>query len=403
MNASTILTRARRRVGDRDKRQIDDPLALDLLNESLEELSIRSESIVYGQYRSCIADQGKYGLPDTFLSVKFCEFNNRGDKYFLLPDTIKKNQYLISNEIGSQPLYYTISGQSSQEKVVAPVTAVISATGFAVANLPDSVAAGDSVINTDNADASATITAVNSGDIFVDQWRGQDDNIQVGDELTVLSSDRATTRGTLEVESLHALGGIKVDQYLDGLVEGDIVRQADRRVSTTLKGWTTTESEAGEPFIYVGDWGGIQINDVVRIVSAYRANKTLVISPPPTFTDSIGDESIFIFGAFQHREVTQDDIDANNDRLEIDLELISALTNLLCMKFSEVINTIEDGMTERYEVAFETEYHRVIGGITRKIREYQSLWASGALTPVRQETAGIVDPIGHAYNLVTIA
>lgn len=403
MNASTILTRARRRVGDSDKRQIDDPLALELLNESLEELSIRSESIVYGQYRPCIADEGQYGLPDTFLSVKFCEFNNRGDRYFLLPDTIKKNTYLINNEIGSQPLYYTVSGQSAHEKVVAPVTAIISSTGFAVANLPDSVAAGDQIVNIDNADASATITSINSGDIFVDRWRGQDDNIQVGDELTVLSADRQTERGTVNVEALHPLGGVEVDQYLSGLTEGDIVRQAERRISATLRGWTTEDSEAEEPFLYVSDWGGVQIGDVVRIVSAYRANKTLVISPPPTFSDNVGDESIFIFGAFQHRTITQSEIDTNNDRLEIDLELISALTNLVCMKFSEVINSIEDTVTERYEIAYQTGYHRVIGGITRKIREYQSMWASGALTPVRQETAGIVDPIGHAYNLVTIA
>ena len=324
MNASTILTRARRRVGDSDGRQIDAPLALDLLNESLEELSIRSECIVYGHYHSCIEAQGKYGLPNNFLSVKFCEFNNRGDRYFLLPDTIKKNTYLINNEIGSQPLYYTVSGQSVIERVVAPVTAVHTLVSFEIANRPDSVKIGDRIINVTNANAITNITFLDDDIIFVDEWQGNADP-------------------------------------------------------------------------------GIALDNQIRIVSPHASNKTLVISPPPTFTDSAGDESIFIFGACQHRQITQTDIDANNDRLEIDHELISALTNLVCMKFSEVINSIEDGMTARYEVAFETEYHRVIGGITRKIREYQSMWASGALTPVRQETAGIVDPIGHAYNLVTIA
>ena len=401
MDATTALTRVRRRVADTDKLQIDDATAIDLLNEALHEISTRSESIVYGMYHPCVTGEGQYGLADEFLAVKFCEFNNSGDKYFLTASGVKRNTYLINNEIGSLPLYYTVAGQSSLEKVVAPVTRVVNSLSFNISNQPSNIKVGDIVINTSNADASATITALDT-EITVDKWEGQDDVIEKGDTIAVTSADGNTNRGSVTIVKVEQHGGIEVNSYLSGLAVGDKLTVAARKLSTTLRGWTTSSSEAGKPYLYTEEWGGVQFNDLIRILSPDRANKTLLISPAPSFTDKPGDESIFVFGAYRHREITQSHITNRNDELELDDELLPAFYNLLAMKFSEIINSVEDPMTDKYESGYHTKYSEVIGGITDKIREYQTMWASGALTPVKQTLAGITDPVGHPYNKVTI-
>ena len=76
-----------------------------------------------------------------------------------------------------------------------------------------------------------------------------------------------------------------------------------------------------------------ETDDDVRILSPEDAQKTLVIAPPPDFTDAAGAESIWIYLSRMHRQFKQIDLDRGNDQLELDIELERALlhhTLVLC-------------------------------------------------------------------------
>ena len=72
-----------------------------------------------------------------------------------------------------------------------------------------------------------------------------------------------------------------------------------------------------------GDDNRMQVGDEFRILSPEASRKNLVISPPPTTADEDGTESLFLYYARSHQEITQQLIDDENDRLEIDSEFAS--------------------------------------------------------------------------------
>ena len=336
ITARDVIRRVRRNLSDEHSDYHDAVDVLDDLNQALDDLSIRSQSIVTGIYHPAIEGQGKYGLPDSFLHAHFVGFRNQSGHWYPLTETsIKTNTYFIENVVDSRngagtagqsydPYYYDISGRSAIEKVVAPISEVHTQLSFEIANLPDTVKIGDIVINVTNANATGTITFLDDSIIFINEWVGN-----------------------------------------------------------------------AAP--------GIALENQIRIVSAEIPNQTLVISPVPTFTDATGDESIYVYAAQKHRPITQALIDAENDVLEIDPELESALIDLTTHYASIAEHGVESPTTLMFERRYETKYHRAMPKIRRRIREFRSLWFTTGFNPYRREN--LIDypaVYGHSRNNVNI-
>ena len=366
--------------------------ALDDLNEALRDLSTRSESIVYGQYHSAVAGQARYGLDPKFMQVKFVGFKSQvgsdsrsGDSIFypLVRGSVKDATIINENQQrGFNPYFYPrtydISGRSAEEKVVSQVVVVHSQISFRIANPPDSIKKGDRVINITDSNAEGIITGISNIGIDVDGWRGQTTpDTSKDDTLNILSADRETDRGEVTIDEFYLPTRFQLSEFPDGLTKGDIVINTDRDdAETTVEGFIDTDNDPR--LLYVRPWGGLKIEDEIRIISPSRSNQTLVIAPPPTFTDTIGAESIYIYAAYYHRTITQSNIDVENDTLDIDPELESALIFLTAHYFAIAQHGVTSGEAQFFEARYEREFHKNIPSVNSRIEEFKSLWFSGA-------------------------
>ena len=388
ITARDVIRRAFRLTGDRNRDLNDDDEALDDLNESLRDLSTRSESIVYGQYYSAVKNQGRYGLDPQFLGVKFIGFKPQ-DGYFypLTPGNVKDATVVNQNrQTGYSPYYdpctYDISGRSQEEKVVSRVITVNSQTAFTIANPPSSLKVGDRVFNVTNDNAQATISLLSDTGIEVDEWRGQAyPAISAGDTLRILSSDRATDRGTTTIELLYSPVNFRLASIPTGLTDGDIIINETRDgVETTLEGFVEADPDLPQDLrrAYVEPWGGIKAGDEIRILGLSRETQSLVIAPAPSFDDVPGTESIYVYAAYQHRKIESSHIQSGNDTLDIDVELENALVFMTAYYMAVAEHGIDSPMADRLEARYERSFHQNMPSVNNRIEEYRSMWFGGA-------------------------
>ena len=220
------------------------------INQALRDISSRSRSIREKQFRSAIAGQYEYGLPEGFFEMHIAAFYHV-DWYQMTPTTIANIESISSWVSSNIPWNYDVWGNASVEKVTDVVATVHATENEITIDVAyPSVLAGDRIFN-------------------------------LTDKLS---------EGT--VESVAVVGDITTITYSD------------------LLGGTRTIFEADES---------------VRITSPEKSQKTLVIAPPPDFTDAAGEESIWIYLSRMHRQFKQIDLDRGNDQLELDIELEKAL------------------------------------------------------------------------------
>lgn len=126
-----------------------------------------------------------------------------------------------------------------------------------------------------------------------------------------------------------------------------------------------------------GDDNTMQVGDEFRILSPEASRKNLIISPPPPESDELGNESLFIYYARSHQEVTQQQIDDGNDTLEIDTEFSSTLRHRISYYASLEERGLDHPTTQGFDIKYETDYFRSIIPVRRRIRQFVTSWRSG--------------------------
>lgn len=126
-----------------------------------------------------------------------------------------------------------------------------------------------------------------------------------------------------------------------------------------------------------GDDNRMQVGDEFRILSPEASRKNLIISPPPTTTDDVGTESLFLYFSRSHQEITQRRIDDKNDTLEIDPEFASTLRHRVCYYASLDERGLDSAATQAYDIKYETDYFKAIIPVRRRIRQFISSWRAG--------------------------
>ena len=204
------------------------------------------------------------------------------------------------------------------------------------------------------------------------------------------------------VSTVHTPTSFEIENLPTNIKVGDIV------INTSNADARATITYIDDTIIFIDQWTGnaapgITPGNQIRIISAEVPNQTLVISPVPAFTDSAGDESIYVYAAQKHRAITQLMIDIENDTLEIDPELESALIDLTTHYASIAEHGVTHPTTLMFERRYETKYHRAMPKIRRRVREFRSLWFSTGFNAHRRENLIDYPPVyGHSRNNVDI-
>ena len=126
-----------------------------------------------------------------------------------------------------------------------------------------------------------------------------------------------------------------------------------------------------------GDDNTMQVGDEFRILSPEASRKNLIISPPPMESDELGNESLFIYFSRSHQEITQQRIDDENDRLEIDTEFSSTLRHRISYYASLEERGLDHSATQGFDIKYETDYAKTIIPVRRRIRQFVSSWRAG--------------------------
>lgn len=126
-----------------------------------------------------------------------------------------------------------------------------------------------------------------------------------------------------------------------------------------------------------GEDNRMEIGDEFRILSPEASRKNLVISPPPTVSDETGTESLFLYYARAHQEITQERVADGNDTLEIDPEFASTLRHRVSYYASLDEKGIDHRATQSYDIKYETDYAKAIIPVRRRIRQFVSSWRAG--------------------------
>lgn len=164
---------------------------------------------------------------------------------------------------------------------------------------------------------------------------------------------------------------------LSGVLRGDrvinITDDSEGRVSAVSADFleVTFEDLAG------GTANRMRVGDQFRILSPEASRKNLVISPPPTVSDETGTESLFLYFSRSHQEMTQQRIDDENDRLEIDPEFASTLRHRVSYYASLDEKGLDHPATQGFDIKYETDYAKAIIPVRRRIRQFISSWRAG--------------------------
>lgn len=164
---------------------------------------------------------------------------------------------------------------------------------------------------------------------------------------------------------------------LSGVLPGDRVINITDDSEGYVRSMSAGFSEVTFEDLAGGDDNRMEIGDAFRILSPEASRKNLVISPPPTTTDETGTESLFLYYARSHQEVTQERVDDKNDTLEIDTEFASTLRHRVCYYASLDERGLDSAATQAYDIKYESDYYRAIIPVRRRIRQFISSWRAG--------------------------
>lgn len=188
-----------------------------------------------------------------------------------------------------------------------------------------------------------------------------------------------------------------------GVLAGDrIINLSDQQSEGTVLSVTVDTQANTTTIAYTDLFGGtraqFQANDEVRITSPEESMKSLVLAPPPDFTDAPGEESIWIYLSRLHRMFEQIDLDRRNDQLELDIELENALLHrtLFYARGGEL--GFRDPETQSQAVLYESSYQTAMPHVRRRLKEVMSTWRNGIS---RSGSTDTVNEYGTSASLGT--
>ena len=144
----------------------------------------------------------------------------------------------------------------------------------------------------------------------------------------------ATERGITTVRQVNTNQVFQIDgSNVSGVKPGDILVNLTATLPeaaifevNSLADPMDAEEEAALQIVTLDAIGGssgrgVQVGDQVRIISPDTQGFSIAIAPRPSESDAEGVESLSVFVVVRHREITQFDIDSENDELSIDPDL----------------------------------------------------------------------------------
>lgn len=123
-----------------------------------------------------------------------------------------------------------------------------------------------------------------------------------------------------------------------------------------------------------GDRNTMAVGDVFRILSTSEHRHAIAISPPPPRTDPFGAESIYLYIARDHKPITEEDLERENDEIELGTEWDSAIRHRVGYYASLEENGIDHQKTIAFSVQYETDYRKTFPSANRRIRQYLTSW-----------------------------
>lgn len=157
------------------------------------------------------------------------------------------------------------------------------------------------------------------------------------------------------------------------------VRTGQRIINVTDRSEGFIDALPGTNIIRYRDLRGgadneMQVNDVFQTLTAHAPLHTIVLSPKPRIADTQGQESLWIYQSRKHRTITTEHIAHENDYLELDAELESALLHLSCywQRIPEL--GINDSVIATHKSEYETEYRKYAPFFRDRVRENMNAW-----------------------------
>lgn len=216
MTAREAIVSMRDMISDRHGDYHDDADCLRYLNRAAAYVSAESESVRSGIYRAVNEGQSSYGLPPDVLQIDFVGFRGKPDtRYYPLSPLRQASSVAINSQPqpNDTPVYYSLWGRAQQERWIGEAGWASENQGlFAAVGIPvqgaSRVRGNDRVINiTDGSEGFVQrVITLDSPDYsppvqiggvdvpmveVVSVAGGVRNNIEVGDDLRILSPDHS--------------------------------------------------------------------------------------------------------------------------------------------------------------------------------------------------------------------
>ena len=325
----------------------DDKMLLHL-NRVCRDISMRSRSIVEGLYLPANVGQARYGLPEGFLRLDIAAWQQESGNYQpLSPITMDIASWAVHNEVKGKPRYFDIFGRAAVERASAESTEVFTVSQIGLLPL--------------------------DGD--------EEDTVQFTERPPLLKR------------------GDRLLNMTDGSEGRIIFTQDGLDPQTNLVTMIVAYSQ-----LQGGTRGFLQEGDAVRFLSPGAPLQSLIVTPVPSEDQHVGQESLFLFVARVHREISSFDIHEENDDVELDPEFESALLEYVIYYMRRDELGANDTETQAQFLLANKAYQDALPDVRDRIRAWIIRWHRRQGLRYRQRdfsrTPVAQFPVGAAYPSV---
>ena len=313
MTAREIIEEAQLLIGDPEVDFHNRDRMLFALNRTTNRISVRSRSIHESIYRSVVANQYEYALPEGTLFIRKAKYND-GQWRDLGRGSFDYVEARAAYNGGAPPRSFSLWQNARVEKFVGTVYAV------------------------DN-DASRARNLIRQFTIPL-----------VVDDFTLLPNDIIINLSKGHGES--TIFQLLIDTH------PDFPDNVYKIAHPALTGGTSDRFDEG---------------DEVRIVSPHTKGHSLLVAPSPVRTDEVGTESLAAFVARRHRVITADHMDSENDNLELDEEFNDTLMYEM-LHWARVQQSGLDTTARLYRRLSNEEYLTAIPKVENRIHQNLNAW-----------------------------
>ena len=145
-----------------------------------------------------------------------------------------------------------------------------------------------------------------------------------------------------------------------------------------------------------------EVGDEIRIASPHTSGHAILVAPTPQREDKMGEESLAIFVARQHRVITAGDIENSNDSLELDTEFNDSLIYEM-LHWARVQRTGFDATAQQYRRLSNEEYLAAVPLVENRISQNLNAWERGFSAGSTFRDVDVRDTTQNGFNNVTVA